>query len=74
MVSRKSKKKKVPVWPVLAVVAVLLTVAVVTEVRPSREQADLNQYFASRSGSLAVITNDVLSHEDALIEDGAVYL
>ena len=73
MVSHK-KKKKVPVWPVLAVVAVLLTVAVILEVRPSTEQADLNQYFASRSGALAVITNDVLSHEDAVIEDGAVYL
>ena len=74
MVSRKKKQKKVPVWPVLAVVAVLLTVAVLLEVRPSTETVDLDQYFASRSGSLAVITNDVLSHEDAIIEDGAVYL
>ncbi|MBQ6292292.1 MAG: SH3 domain-containing protein [Lachnospiraceae bacterium] len=74
MVPYKKKKKKVPVWPVLAVVAVLLTVAVILEVRPSTEHADLDQYFASRSGSLAVITNDVLSHEDAIIEDGAVYL
>ena len=74
MVSRKKKSKKVPIWPVLAVVAVLLTVAVATELRPSTEHVDLDRYFASRSGSLAVITNDVLSHEDALIEDGAVYL
>ena len=74
MVSHKKKKKKVPVWPVLAVVAVLLTVAVILEVRPSTEQADLDQYFASRPGALAVVTNDVLSHEDAVIEDGAVYL
>ena len=74
MVSRKKKTKKIPVWPVLAVVAVLLAAAVVLEVRPSTEQADLDQYFASRSGELAVITNDVLSHEDAVIQDGAVYL
>ena len=74
MVSHKKKKKKVPVWPVLAVVAVLLTVAVILEVRPSTEQAELDQYFASRPGALAVVTNDVLSHEDAVIEDGAVYL
>ena len=74
MVSRKKKKKKIPVWPVLAVVAVLLTAAVLTELRPSTEKADLDQYFASRSGSLAVITNDVLSHEDAFAEGGAVYL
>ena len=74
MVSKKKKKNKIPVWPVLAVVAVLLAVAVLTEVRPSKEQADLDQYFASRSGSLAVITNDVLSHEDAFVEEGAVYL
>ena len=74
MVSHKKKKKKVPVWPVLAVVAVLLTVAVILEVRPSTEHADLDQYFASRPGALAVVTNDVLSHEDAVIEDGAVYL
>ncbi len=74
MVSHKKKKKKVPVWPVLAVVAVLLTVAVILEVRPSTEHADLDQYFASRPGALAVVTNDVLSHEDAVIADGAVYL
>jgi len=74
MVRRKKKQKKVPVWPILAIVAVLLTVAVILEVRPSTEHVDLDQYFASRSGSLAVITNDVLSHEDVIIEDGAVYL
>lgn len=75
MVSRRKKNnKKVPVWPVLAVVAVLLTVAVLREVRPSKAHVDLDQYFASRSGSLAVITNDVLSHEDAFVDGGAVYL
>ena len=45
MVSRKKKQKKVPVWPVLAVVAVLLAAAVILEVRPSTERADLNQYL-----------------------------
>lgn len=74
MAAYKRKKNKLPIWPVLAVVAALLAAAIITEVRPSREQADLDQYFASRSGSLAVITNDVLSHEDAFVEEGAVYL
>ncbi|MBQ6197047.1 MAG: SH3 domain-containing protein [Lachnospiraceae bacterium] len=74
MVSRKKIPQKVPVWPVLAVVAVLLAVFVITEARPSKAKADLDQYFASGSGSLAVITNNVLSHEDAFVEEGAVYL
>ena len=74
MVSRKKIPQKVPVWPVLAVVAVLLAVFVITEARPSKAKADLDQHFASGSGSLAVITNNVLSHEDAFVEEGAVYL
>ena len=74
MVSRRKRKSNLHIYVVLFVVAVLLTVAVLTELKPNKEQADLKQYFASEAGSLAVVTNDILTHEDALVNGTTPYV
>lgn len=74
MASRKKKKNNVHVFVVLIVVAALLTAAFLTENRPSKEHADLEQYFAAEPGRLAVVKDDVLSRKDALIRDGSAYV
>ena len=72
-VSRKKKKNIFPILVVLVIAAALLTAAILTENRPSREEVNLETYFASREGSLAVIRDDVLTHEDFLYSSGVVY-
>ena len=71
--SRKKKKNILPVVVVLAAAAVLLTVAILTDNRPNKDEVDLKTWFASENGSLAVIRDDVLTHEDFLCDHGVVY-
>ena len=66
-------KNTLPVIVVLVVVAALLLIAVLTENRPSSRKIDLEQYFASQDGALAVVRDNVLTHEDFLVENGVVY-
>ena len=72
--SRKKVKSTLPIIAVLVVVAVLLLIAILTENRPNTLHVDLNGYFSSSDGNLAVIRDNVLSHEDFLYRDGHIYL
>ena len=71
--SRKKAKNTLPVVIVLVVVAALLLIAVLTENRPSSRKIDLEEFFSSRNGSVAVVRDNVLTHEDFWIEGDAVY-
>ena len=71
--SRKKVKNSVPVIVVLAVVAALLLIAVLTENKPSLRKIELNDFFKSEEGSMAVVRDNVLTHEDFLAENGVAY-
>lgn len=71
--SRKKAKSILPVLIVLGVVAALLIIAVLTENRPNQKAVDLKEFFASEKGSFPVIRDYVLTREDFLVEEGAVY-
>ncbi len=72
--SRKKEKSIVPIIVVLVVVAVLLLIAVLTNNRPSNARVDLNGYFASENGNIAVVRDNVLTHEDFWCTDGRIYI
>jgi len=71
--SRKKAKSTLPVLVVLATSALLLIIAVLTNNRPNQKSLDLSEYFASENGSLPVIRDYVLTHEDFLVEGDTVY-
>ena len=71
--SRKKAKNTLPVVLVLVVVAALLLIAVLTENKPSSRKIDLKEFFHSENGAMAVVRDNVLSHEEFLREDGTVY-
>ncbi|MBP3729436.1 MAG: hypothetical protein J6H18_04145, partial [Lachnospiraceae bacterium] len=57
----------------LVVVAALLLIAVLTDNRPNTLRVDLEGYFSSRDGALAIIRDHELTQEDFLVRDGVVY-
>ena len=71
--SRKKAKNTLPVIVVLIVVAALLLIAVLTDNKPSSRKVDLTEFFGSAEGSMAVVRDNVLSHEDFIAENGIVY-
>ena len=71
---KKKIKTWIPVAGILLTAAILLFIAIVTENRASTERVDLEAYYASRNGSVAVMLNEKLSHENFLCENGTVYV
>ena len=71
--SRKKEKTILPSIIVLVVVAVLLLIAVLTNNRPSTLRVDLEGFYGSRDGHMALVRDNELSHEDFLVRNDIVY-
>ena len=71
--SRKKEKTILPNVIVLVVVAVLLLIAVLTNNQPSTLRVDLEGFYGSRDGAMALVRDNELSHEDFLVRDDIVY-
>lgn len=78
---RQSKRRRVRNLLIKIIVFVILTVGIITALLlwrkygPSKEQADLNQYYGITSeGQLAVIVNNEVLEPGAMISEGKAYV